>query len=139
MQSSILKLLEGIPVNAVLRERIKQYESDMLRTADEKCQLEKKLADLEKKLSELENEYIEYRRSHEQFVEIKGMKFKYLGLGSYSETPCCIKCHDAPPMSYYPDMFGGIAVCDSCHHKVQIQPHELQAILKKLNSSTEKE
>ncbi len=42
-------------------------------------------------------------------------------------------------MSYYPNMFDGIAVCDSCHHKVQIQPHKLQEILKILNSSTEKE
>lgn len=129
---NLFELLKSIPLNEVLRERIGQLQADILKLEQKKSNAEKKLGELEEKHLELIQEYEEYRASHEQFVEVKGMKFKRLESGAYGEIPYCINplCHNAP-MSVVDDF--GYAVCFQCKYKVQTNSGEVRHIAESLS------
>lgn len=128
-----LDLVKDLPLSAVMRERIIQFEADILKLKEEKAELKEQLADAKEKYQKLFREFEEYRDAHEKFVEVKGMKFKRLDSGAYSETPYCINpgCHNAP-MSVHDDF--NLAACSNCHYKVQATSEEVHQIVESLSS-----
>lgn len=129
----LFELLKDLPVSSVLRERVLQYEADVLKLKEEKAELKEELADVKEKYLKLLREFEEYRALHEKFVEVKGMKFKRLDSGAYCETPYCVNpaCHNVP-MSLV-DMLGGIAVCPHCKYNVKMTRSRLDEILRDLS------
>ena len=131
------EIIKGLPVNSVLRMKLSEYEAEVKRLVEANRELEAKLAEAEHQKIELIKQIEETERLRSEYVEVHGMNFRRLESGSYSETPCCVNrsCHNTP-MSYLPDMMGGIAVCSVCKYKVMIRPEEMNRILKQLQTST---
>jgi len=128
----ITDILKDLPVSAVMREKILKLETDILKVKKEKAELEEQFAELKEKYLQTVREFEEYRASHEQFVEVKGMKFKRLDSGAYSEIPYCInfRCHNSP-MSIIDDF--GYALCSQCGYKVKISSEEVRHIAETLS------
>ena len=137
MLGLLSEIIKGLPVNSVLRIKLAEHEAEVKRLVETNRELEAKLAEAEQQKVQLIKQIEEIERLRSEYVEVHGMNFRRLESGSYSEIPCCVNrsCHNAP-MSYLPDMMGGIAVCSVCKYKVKISPEEFKQILNQLKTST---
>jgi hypothetical protein len=105
---SITEFLAGIPVNAVLRERIATLIEDKERLSKRVIELEQENAKLVKLASESKRQILA-AASADEFVEHRSALFKRKPGGGYSETPYCFDCKR--PMSSHMGMLPYICKC----------------------------
>lgn len=91
IKNIVSDILQGIPVNAVLRERI-ELAAERLKAAEEKnVELQKKVTALEKDNRKLKNQVSEKAKLNE-FIEHRGALFKRKGANGYHNAVFCRKC-----------------------------------------------
>jgi hypothetical protein len=123
---SITEFLAGIPVNAVLRERIAALIEDKERLTKRVIELEQENARLVKQAGESKHQILA-ASSADQFVEHRSALFKRKPGGGYSETPYCFDCKR--PMSSHMGMLP--YVC-KCGYAADFTGHQLRDVMRGL-------
>jgi len=89
---NISEFLSGIPVNAVLRERIALLLEDKQRLEKQVKELQEANAGLVKDCGTLRSQLAGYQAAAE-YVEHRGVLFKRQARGGYALIPYCAACH----------------------------------------------
>jgi len=121
--------LKGLPVNAVLREKVEKMYSTINNLTEKNATLEKENADLITKNIELTQQLSEQKTSANDFIKIRGLKIRNLPTGGYEETIAyCFHCES--PLSATSKMHK--LECSKCGYKTSIQLRHLSCVLSEL-------
>ena len=122
-------LLQGIPVNAILREKIEAMHATINSLTEKNTALEKANANLVTKNAELIQQLSEQTTSASDFTKIRGLKIRNLPTGGYEETIAyCFHCES--PMSSPRKMKA--LECTKCDYKSSIQARHLRCVIAEL-------
>lgn len=125
--SSFMEILSGIPVNAVLRERLELLKELYVLKEKEVEQLSKKSEQQEQEIQRLHKE-LAAKAESEQFISHKGACFKKDHTGKFEKIVYCPKCRQST--FDFMHMFN----CGTCHWHSPFKSYELQAIINELNN-----
>lgn len=124
-------LFQGLPVNAVLRERLALAEGKVkdIEIAAEKLKDEiKTLTQENQKLKK----QVGQATSKSKFVELRGVYWKADLDGSY--LPYCPTCETA--LAEFPPGAGDSLRCRKCKFKAPFHPQEVSALVEKLGKGS---
>lgn len=120
-------LLTGIPVNAVLRERINLFKDKLQILEEQKAHLIEELNSLRQSLAEAKKQLAAYAVT-EQYLEHRGAAFKRKAGGGFHAAVYCPACH----VSTAPFPPGAEYNCSRCNWHSQFVEADLGKILKEL-------
>lgn len=126
----ILDLFAGIPLNAVLRERIAAFERQTVALEQEVAATHEENARLKDRIAELEQQ-IASQPQAEEFVEHYGALFKKRPSGDYHRAVFCLECHN--PMSSLEKMLP--YRCARCKISVDFTGHQFDQVFAELPRS----
>jgi hypothetical protein len=121
-------LLQGIPLNAVLKERLALAEQKFNALEKENKELRGQVEALTAENASLKEER-DSLRTEEEFVERRGVAWKKEPDGHY--LPCCPKCKTA--LSKIPPWKPDTLKCSSCKFVAPFHPREVAEIAKSLS------
>lgn len=126
--ASLTELLAGIPVNAVLRERLALIKDQAESLEQEVVNLKKQLAEKNRQLSEAQRKLSE-RAAEQEFVKASGVLWAILpSRDGYEEFPHCPVCR--LPMSALEGFFH--FECSRCQFLSPFKGDDLKAVMAKL-------
>lgn len=129
LSEQLEKLINEHGSSTILRERLESLRDDIQRLQQKNVALEAESAKIKEENTKLLKDLEKYRES-EKFTQERGALWRINPDGTYSESPCCVRCK--MPMSKL-SLFPDIVKCTHCEYTPFFQFHEIKSILEKLN------